>query len=183
MDPLNVRSALVHLDPQALESGLDQLRATWTSVRPDTPFDPQFVDDQLAQLYEEEQRIRQVGMGLTAIALLLAALGLVGLSAYVVRRRTKEIGVRKALGATISDIVLRLNREFLVLVGIALVVAAPMAYWLVQRWLASFAYRIDVSPLVFVGAGGGALVVSLAAASYQAWSAARISPADALRQE
>lgn len=183
MTPLNVRAALIHLDPRNLEEGLDQVRSAWTSVQPDTPFAPQFVDDQLAQLYEEEQRIGQMGMGLTAIALLLAALGLVGLSAYVVQRRTTEIGVRKALGATVADIVLHLNREFLVLVGVALVVAAPLAYGIVRQWLTSFAYRIDISPLVFVGAGGGALLVSLAAAGYQAWSTARISPPDALRQE
>ncbi len=183
MDPLNVRAALVHLDPRALESGLDRLRTAWSRVRPDTPFHPEFVDEQLARLYEEEQRIGQMGMGLTGIALLLAALGLVGLSAYVVQRRTKEIGVRKALGATISGIVLRLNREFLMLVGVAMIVAAPIAYVLAEQWLASFAYRIDVSPLVFLGAAGGALVVSLAAASYQAWTTARIDPAEALRQE
>ncbi len=183
MDPLNVRAALVHLDPRALEAGLDRLRTAWSRVRPDTPFSPEFVDEQLAQLYEEEQRIGQMGLGLTVIALLLAALGLVGLSAYVVQRRTKEIGVRKALGATVSEIVLRLNREFLVLVGVALVVAAPIAYVVAEQWLSSFAYRIGVSPLVFLGAGGGALIVSLAAASYQAWSTARIDPADALRQE
>jgi putative ABC transport system permease protein len=183
MNPLNVRSALVRLDPQALEGGLDRLEAAWTSVRPNTPFQPQFVDRELDRLYEEEQRIGQMGMGLTGVALLLAVLGLVGLSAYVVQRRTKEIGVRKALGATVSGIVLRLNREFLVLVGVALVVAAPVAYLVAEQWLSSFAYRIDVSPLVFLGAGGAAVVTSLAAASYQAWSAARIDPATTLRDE
>jgi putative ABC transport system permease protein len=183
MDPLNVRAALVRLDPQALEAGLDRLETAWTSVRPDTPFAPEFVDTQLAQLYEEEQRIGQMSLGLTVIALLLAALGLVGLSAYVVQRRTKEIGVRKALGATVSGIVLRLNREFLVLLGVALVVAAPVAYLVAEQWLATFAYRIGVSPLVFLGAGGVALVASLAAASYQAWTTARIDPAEALQQE
>jgi putative ABC transport system permease protein len=183
MSTLNVRAALISLNPKSLDAGLDQVRSAWAEVRPDTPFAPQFVDDELARLYEEEQRIGQMGMGLTIIALLLAALGLVGLSAYVVQRRTTEIGVRKALGATIADIVLYLNREFLVLVGVALVVAAPLAYGVAQQWLTSFAYRIDVNPLVFVGAGGGALLVSLAAASYQAWCTARISPADALRQE
>jgi putative ABC transport system permease protein len=183
MDPLNVRAALIRLDPQRLDAGLDRVQSAWTSVRPDTPFNPQFVSEELARLYEEEQRIGQMGMGLTGIALVLAALGLIGLSAYVVQRRTKEIGVRKALGATITDIVFRLNREFLVLVAVALVAAAPVAYVIAERWLSSFAYRIDVSPLVFLGAGGFAVVASLAAASYQAWSTARISPAEALRQE
>ena len=183
MSTLNVRAALLRLNPETLDAGLDRVQTVWSRIRPETPFAPQFVDDQLARLYEEEQRIGQMGMGLTILALLLAALGLVGLSAYVVQRRTTEIGVRKALGASVADIVLRLNREFLLLVGLALVVAAPLAYAVAQQWLASFAYRIDVNPLVFVGAGGGALLVSLAAASYQAWSTARISPADALRQE
>jgi len=183
MQTLNVRAALVRLDSQNLEAGLEKLKSAWESVRPDRPFAPTFVDEKLARLYEEEQRIGQMGLGLTVIALLLAALGLVGLSAYVVQRRTQEIGVRKALGASVSSIVLRLNREFVVLVGVALVVAAPVAYLLAREWLMSFAYRIDVSPLVFVGAGGIALVASVAAASYQAWTAARVSPADALRQE
>lgn len=183
MDPLNVSSALVRLDPQALYDGLDRMREAWAGVRPDTPFNPQFVDDQLARLYDQERHIGRMGMGLTGIALLLAAPGLVGVSAYVVQRRTKEIGVRKALGARISTIVLRLNREFFVLVGIALLAAAPLAYLVAEQWLASFAYRIDVSPLVLLGAGGVALLSSLAAASYQAWSAARVNPADALRLE
>jgi putative ABC transport system permease protein len=183
MQSLNVRTALVRLDPQRLESGLDRLRAAWTDVRPNTPFAAQFVEEQLARLYDDERRIGRMGMGLTGVALLLAVLGLAGLSAYVVQRRTTEIGVRKALGATITRIVLRLNREFLILVGLALLVAAPVAYGLAQRWLASFAYRIDVNPLVFLGAGGAAVVASLAAASYQAWTTARIDPAEALRQE
>lgn len=183
MDPLDVRSALIRLDPQTLDAGLDRVQSAWTSVRPDTPFNPQFVSNQLARLYEEEQRIGQMSMALTGIALVLAVLGLVGLSAYVMERRTKEIGVRKALGATIAHIVLRLNREFLILIGIALVISTPVAYAIAQQWLSSFAYRIDISPLVFLGAGGGALLASLAGASYQAWSTARISPAEVLRQE
>jgi len=183
MQPLDVRAALIRLDPRNLDVGLEALESAWTSVRPDTPFSPNFVDEELARLYEEEQRIGQMGLGLTVVALLLAALGLVGLSAFVVQRRTKEIGVRKALGASVPDIVLRLNREFLVLVGLALIAAAPIAWIVTQRWLTSFAYRIDINPLVFVGTGGIALIASLVAASYQAWSAARVNPADALRQE
>ena len=106
-----------------------------------------------------------------------------GLSAYVVQRRIREIGVRKALGATVTHIVVRLNREFVALVGVALVVAAPVAYWASREWLQTFAYRIDISPLVFLGTGMIALLVALSAASYQAWQAARINPADALRSE
>lgn len=182
-EPPQIRAALVRVDPRRLSTAMDELQAAWHEVRPDQPFSPTFIDERLARLYDEEQRIGQLGMGLTAIALLLAALGLVGLSAYVTRRRAKEIGVRKALGATVTRILVHLNREFVVLVGVALVVAAPLAYWAADHWLQRFAYRIDINPLVFLGAGAVALLVALSAVSYQAWQAARINPADVLRAE
>lgn len=87
------------------------------------------------------------------------------------------------MGASLADIVVRLNREFVVLIGVALVVAPPVAYGAVQQWLFAFTYRIDIDPLVFRGAGAGGLAIPLAAASYQTWTAARVHPAEALRQE
>lgn len=182
-EPQQIRSMLVRVDPHNLGTAMDQLRAAWNRVRPDHPFSPQFIEDRLAQLYEEEQRAGMLGVGLTGIAFLLAILGLVGLSAYITQRRTKEIGVRKALGATVTNIVMHLNKEFVALVGIALVVAAPVAYWAARQWLQIFAYRIGINPLIFLGAGVVALTAALSAVSYQAWQAARINPADALSTE
>lgn len=181
--PEAVRSVLVRFAPGMIDAGLDRLRIAWSSIRPNTPFAASFVDEQMAQLYAEERRIGRLGVALTGVALLLAALGLVGLAAYVTRRRTKEIGIRKALGATVGQIVALLNREFAVLVVIATLVAAPVAYLTAQSWLQSFAYHVDAHPLIFVAAGVGAAFVAVAAASYQAWHAGRIDPADALRQE
>jgi putative ABC transport system permease protein len=182
-EPREVRAMVVRLNPDRLQAGRRALQEAWSSVRPDVPFAPTFVADKLDRLYAEERRIGRIGVGLTGVALGLAALGLIGLSAYVVRRRRKEIGIRKALGARVVDVVAHLNRDVLWLLVAGLAVASPVAYLIARRWLETFAYRIDVSPWVFFGAGGAAMATAVVAATYQAWQAARVRPAEALRQE
>jgi putative ABC transport system permease protein len=114
---------------------------------------------------------------------MLAVLGLTAVAAYMARLRVKEIGIRKALGASISSILVLLNREFVVLVGVALALGAPLAWWGVEAWLSGFAYRIDVSPLVFLGVGLGALALAVGAVTWQSLAAARVDPARVLRSE
>jgi putative ABC transport system permease protein len=141
------------------------------------------LSDRLASLYAQERQFGVLSTILTGLAIGLAALGLAGLSAFVARRRRKEIGIRKALGATLSSLVVLLNREIVLLVGVALVLATPVAWWAAHAWLQSFATRIDVSPLVFVGVGTAALVLVLLATSVQTLRAARVDPAHVLRSE
>ena len=117
------------------------------------------------------------------IAIFVACLGLFGLVAFTAERRTKEIGIRKVLGASVSGIVMLLSKDFVKLVLIANVIAWPIAYWAMRDWLANFAYRINLDWQIFALSGGLALVVAVLTVGYQAWKAARANPVDALRYE
>jgi putative ABC transport system permease protein len=117
------------------------------------------------------------------LAIAIASLGLLGLIAYTAEVRTKEIGVRKVLGATEISIVSLLTKEFLVLVGLASVLAWPIAYYTMSGWLDNFAYRIDLSPVYFIASTGVAIVITLVTIAYQAMKAARANPIEALRYE
>jgi len=174
---------LVRTAPGELQSGLRAIQDAWADLAPATPLSYTFLDDQVAALYEQERRFGTLSLALAGIAGLLAVLGLVSVAAYATRLRVKEVGIRKALGASIPNILVLLNREFVMLVGIALAVGAPLAWWAADAWLSSFAYRISVSPLVFLGVGLGALVLAVAAVSTQAVRTAQVDPATVLRSE
>ncbi len=113
----------------------------------------------------------------------VACLGLFGLAAFTAERRTKEIGIRKVLGASAGSIVMLLSKDFLTLVMVANLIAWPVAYWAMRDWLTNFAYRIDLHWIIFVLSGGLALLVAFLTVSYQAWKAACTNPVDALRKE
>ena len=175
--------AIVRFAPGRIGDGLQQIEQAWADLRPDTPLQTAFLDAQVAQLYEQEQRFGTLSAVLTGIAILLSALGLASLVAYLTRLRMKEIGIRKALGGSVASIVALLNKEYVQIVGAAFLVGAPLAGWAAKAWLGQFAYQVGVSPFVFVGAGLGALVVAVLAVSTQALRAARVDPATVLRSE
>ena len=174
---------VVRFAPDRMGDGMQHVRAVWNELRPNTPLQAIFLDEQVASLYEQEQRFGALSAVLAVIAILLAALGLASLVAYLTRLRMKEIGVRKALGGSVAGIVALLNREYVQLVGVAFLVGAPGAWLVADWWLGQFAYRVDLSLLVFLGTGLGALAVAVAAVSVQALRVARVSPADVLRSE
>lgn len=163
-------------------AAIDAVRSTWEDFSA-LPLDYSFLADDLAAQYEGEQRVETLFALFAGLAILIACLGLFGLAAYAAQQRTKEIGIRKALGATVSSIIGLLSRDFLTLVGIAFVVAAPVAYLGMQRWLQNFAYRIEPGFGLFALAGGLAVLVAALTVGYQAWRAARTDPATALRSE
>jgi len=134
-------------------------------------------------MYDAERRLAGVLGGFALVAIVVACLGLVGLAAYTAQRRTKEIGVRRALGASVGQVVALLSREYAVLLGLATVVAVPAAVWAVQTWLDGFAYRAPLSPALFVGAVALTAVLALAVVGVQAARAARVPPTTALRTE
>jgi putative ABC transport system permease protein len=142
-----------------------------------------FVNDALDEMYRAELRLGQLFGVFAVIAIVIACLGLLGLSAYVVQRRAKEISIRKVLGASPCRIVTMLSREFVVLVALAFVVGAPLAYWGMQRWLQDFAYRVDIGASLFIGVGGLALLATLLTVGYHAVRAAHTDPAQTLRSE
>jgi len=181
--PSSGYNVLVRFAPGRTAEGLRHVRTVLAEVRPDTPSEVSFLSESVADLYEEERRFGILTTTLATLAILLAALGLAGLVGYLTRLRIKEIGVRKALGGSVGGIVALLNREYVVIVGVAFAVGVPLAWLAADWWLRRFAYQVDLSPLVFVATGVGALAVAVAAVSVQAVRAARISPAEALRSE
>lgn len=159
------------------------LQETWNQFLPNRLFDYYFLDDHFAAMYRTEQRFGRLFGSFAFLAILIACLGLFGLAAYTAEQRTKEIGIRKVLGATVSGLVLLLSKDFVKLVAIAFVIAAPLAYWGMETWLANFAYRISVGTATFGIAGLVALALALGTVSYQAIRAAMSNPVEALRRE
>ncbi|HMB90022.1 MAG TPA: FtsX-like permease family protein [Rhodothermales bacterium] len=162
---------------------LDVLEATWQETGTAMPFEFSFLTDELTQLYESEQRTAKIFGLFAGLAILIACLGLLGLAAFTAAQRTKEIGIRKVLGATISGIVVLLTKDFLKLVALAFVIAVPAAYVAAQRWLEDFAFRIDLSWTVFLLAGAAAVVVAVLSVGYQSVRAALTNPVHSLRHE
>ena len=159
------------------------IRKTWEAFDPAYPFEYAFLDDSFAQLYQSERRLSATLGLFSVLAILIACLGLFGLASYTAELRTKEVGVRKVLGATFESIVLLLSKEFTRLVVIALAVATPIGYLAMNRWLAGFAYHVELSWWIFPIAGIGALGIALVTVSYQSVRAALADPVVALRYE
>ncbi len=169
--------------PADWQAGIQKMEKLWKSTYPDLPFEYQFYDDKIADYYESERRMAKIINLSTGIAILISCLGLFGLATLTAFQRTKEIGVRKVLGASISGIVAMLSKDFVALVLIALVIASPIAWYFMNEWLADFAYHIDISWWVFVLAGATALAIALLTVGYQAVKAALMNPVESLRSE
>jgi putative ABC transport system permease protein len=174
---------LVRVKPGRTEQVVQRARATWEGILPAKPFTYSFLDEDLKSQYQILQRWRGILTYSALFAIFIACLGLFGLATLTVARRTKEIGIRKAVGASASSLMALVTRDFAALVVIAMIGAWPVAYLLSQWWLANFAYRIDVPWWAFPAAGIGALVIALLTVSVQALRAARIDPALVLRNE
>ncbi len=155
----------------------------WRAFSPGRPLEYFFLDDDYDRQYRAEQRISKIVTVFTILALFIAGLGLFGLAAFTAEQRTKEIGVRKVLGASVAGIVLLLSKDFVKLVGIAFVLAVPLAYFGMNQWLDDFAYRIEISWPIFLMAGLAALGVALLTVSYQSVRAALADPVESLRYE
>ena len=174
---------LMRVRTSDLPATLDYIKARWNEAAPGYPFSYTFLDSQFAAIYGAEERLARVFGVFALLAIVIACLGLFGLAAYIAGTRTREIGIRKVLGASVTGIVALLSKDFFRLVLVAFVVAAPVAYVAMQYWLEDFAYRIAVSPWTLLMAGGAALIVAVLSVSYQAITAALANPADAIRHE
>ena len=162
---------------------LGQLKQVWKQFLPEQPFKYTFFDDDLAKLYRQEQVSQQVFWIFSILGIFIACMGLLGLVSYITQQRTKEIGIRKVLGASVMSITTLLSKDFLKLVFFAIVIASPIAYYAMSRWLEDFAYRIQISWWVFVLAGILALLIALLTVSYQAIKAAIMNPVKSLKTE
>jgi len=175
--------AIARLPKENITGALEGLESLYKSINPNYPFDYRFFDQQYAALYESEVRIGSLAKYFGIMAVLISCLGLLGLAAHTAEQRTKEIGIRKVLGASISGVVALLSKDFIGLILIAIFIATPIAWYVADRWLQEFAYKITLKWWMFVGAGGIAIVIALITVSGQAVRAALANPVDALRNE
>lgn len=173
----------IRLDGNRIPEGIAHVKSTWQKFLPNLPFDYRFIDEDYGKLYEAEQRQGRVFIGFAILAIFIACLGLFGLAAFVAQQRVKEIGVRKVLGASTTGIVGLLSKDFLKLVFIALLLASPLAWYFMHKWLDNFAYRINISWWIFAAAGVLAIVIAFLTISAQSLKAALANPVESLRSE
>jgi putative ABC transport system permease protein len=173
----------VSLTSTDVENALYSLEASWESFFPTIPFEYQFVDQQFDALYRSETRVGSIFTGFSLLAIFIACLGLFGLSSYMVEQRTREIGVRKVLGASLLSILRLFSIDFLKLVIAGFVLAVPVAWFIMSDWLQNFAYRVNISYSIMLIAGGLTLAIALLTVSYQAIKAATLNPVESLRSE
>ena len=159
------------------------METIWKKVLPSTPFDYAFLDQQVQKLYTADITMSHIINSFTLMAILISSLGLFGLAAFSAEQRRKEIGIRKVLGANTAGLVRLLSRDFLRLVAVAFLIATPIAWWAMNKWLEGFTYRVTISWWMFTLAGILAIIIALFTVSFQAIRAAVANPVRALRSE
>jgi putative ABC transport system permease protein len=162
---------------------IQSVEKTWKSLINDTPFEYSFLDENIQKQYDEDRRVSKIITSFAIIAMIICSLGLYGLSSYMAERRFKEIGIRKVMGASVQQIVTMMSTEFVKLVLIAFVIATPIAWWGMDKWLQSFAFRIEISWIVFILAGVVALAIALLTVSFESIKSAMGNPVESLRRE
>ena len=175
--------AMIKIDAGRMSEGLSAIEEAWHEVNPDWAFEYFFVEDTFARLHEAEERFARIFVSFAVLAVIIACLGLVGLSSFTAERRRKEIGVRKVLGASPSSLIALLSSEFVRLVILANALAWPVAYLAMSTWLDNFAYRVDLGWTTFILAGTIAMAIALLTVSFQALRAATANPVESLRME
>ena len=168
---------------KSVADNLAIIESTFKANFPNLPFIYQFVDEQYGRKFRSEERIANLSKVFTLLAIFISCLGLFGLASFVAEQRTKEIGVRKTLGASVSQLWMLLSKDFLKLVVISLIIGSPIAYLMMSEWLEKFTYRTNISWTVFVIASSGALLITLITVSYQAIKSAIANPVNSLKTE
>jgi ABC-type antimicrobial peptide transport system permease subunit len=174
----------VRIKPQGnTEQALAKIEAVMKKNNPAYPFEYKFVDDQFNQMFLSEMLVSKLSRVFAALAIIISCLGLFGLAAYTAERRTKEIGIRKVLGASVEGLTALLSKDFIKLVTTSCIIAFPVAWWIMQNWLQDYAYRIQISWWIFLAAGFLAILIALITVSFQAIKAAIANPVKSLRTE
>jgi putative ABC transport system permease protein len=181
--PANHNEAQIRMDMKDVHLTLDYIERLWNEYYPEYVFEYEFLDDFLKGLYASESKMLTMIRMVSLLAILIGCLGLFGLVSFMVLQRTKEIGVRKVLGATVMSIFFMISRDFLKWVVVANLFAWPIAYYFMNRWLQNFAYRVNLSVWIFILSGLAALVIALLTVSYQTIKAATANPSESLKYE
>ncbi|MDB5119925.1 MAG: hypothetical protein JWN56_1143 [Sphingobacteriales bacterium] len=182
-DPTWFNYFMVRIAPGNMDKSISVLKDAWKELLPNNPLEYKFLDDSFNENYREDQRASFLILVFAIIAILISSLGLFGLSAFTAEQRKKEIGIRKVLGATVANITGLLSKDFVKLVGISIIIATPLAFWAMNKWIQNFAYRIEIVWWMFAAAGLLALLIALLTTSFQAVKAALSNPVKSLRTE
>lgn len=177
------RTCSVRADAQSLSTLLPQFEKIWTKLYPDHIYSATFFDDNISRLYEKERQMLHLVELFAGIAIFIGCLGLYGLVSFLALQKTKEIGMRKVLGASVNSIIWLFGREFSILVVMSFVFAAPLAGWVMHQWLQNFAYHIPLNALIFLGSIGATLVLTALTVGYRSLKAANANPVKSLRTE
>ena len=175
---------MYRLSPQIkTQDAITQLTVIFNRYNPAFPYGYQFADENYAAKFRQEVLIGKLAGIFASLAIFISCLGLFGLAAYIAEQRTKEIGIRKVLGATVSQVWLLLSKDFIVLVLISCAIAVPLALYFLQGWLLKYEYRISIGPGVFIAAAMAAMLITIVTISFQAIKAAMANPVKSLRSE
>ena len=181
--PYIQRNMTINISAEDVHNTLSYLEKEFAKFDPVHPFKFQFLDDSLNKLYQSDERLMQLVGVFSGICIFIACLGLFGLAAYTTEQRTKEIGIRKVLGASFSQIILLLSRNILLLVLTGAVIASLVSWYVMQEWLTGFAYHTGINPLVFLVSALAAVAVAYITLALQSYRTARSNPVEALRYE
>ena len=180
----NVNLAIIKLNPEmGAHEAIEKVKTVFNKYDPSSPFSHEFVDVEYAQKFSDEERVGKLASFFAVLAIFISCLGISGLASFVAEQRTKEIGVRKVMGASVFNLWGMLSKDFVMLVGISLLLGMPFAWWGMNWWLQKYEYRSDMAWWIFAAAGLGALVITLATVSYQSIKAALANPVNSLRSE
>lgn len=179
----NYGTMSVRIGPENVDRTIAFLEKTWKDFQFEEAFTYTFLDEAINQRYLAEARFMRIFSIAAGLGILIACLGIIGLAAFSATQRKKEIGIRKVLGATVSQIALLLSKDFIILVGISFFIAAPIAYWAMSKWLANFAYQIQLSPFHFIVAGVASILIAWLAVGYQSIRAGLVNPVNSLKYE
>jgi ABC-type antimicrobial peptide transport system permease subunit len=175
--------AAIKLNSRNLQQSRDGIQKVWDEFFPDIVFQSGFYDEDIERYYQQDVRLSRMYWFCAMLAIIISCLGLYGLISFIVAQKTKEVGVRKVLGAGVAQIVFLFSKDFIFLVCIAFLIAAPVAYLFMQQWLQSFVYRISMSPMVFIGAILASVFTAFLAVGYKSYRAAIVNPVKSLRTE
>ncbi len=179
----NYRTLSVSIHPANMQETIGEIKKKWEATYPELIFSYDFMDESIREFYESEQRTSVLMTIFTSLAIFIGCLGLFGLASFMANQKTKEIGVRKVLGASIENILMIFSREFIILIGIGFAIAAPLAWVSMNRYLDEFAYKIELGPMIFLAGLGVTLLVAMATIGYRSIRAAMVNPVESLRSE
>ena len=173
----------IQINPASMQSTVPQIEKLWNASYPRDMFSYTFVDENIKEFYEGEQKMSVLLSLFTSLAIFIGCLGLFGLVTFMANQKTKEIGVRKVLGASVNSIIIMFTREFGMLIFIGFIIAVPCAWFVMTAWLNEFAYKIELGPAIFVSSLLITLVLALLTVGYKSFKAAASNPAESLKSE